>query len=148
MSKKNRRQRVTKKSIERIPGSKDLRTGGLSQPRNIVFGFRYLSRDQGQNPTAWESSQLLSKLVSRLQALCSMTVEQAKRKELIKQYSSSIPSGSSFTHPAQLPETIRWASIRVQARVRVIGYIQDDYLFEVVFLDKDHLFYPSAKKRT
>lgn len=83
-----------------------------------------------------------------MQGLCSMTVFEAKQSKLIKEYGTGIPAGSAFSQPKHIPEDTSCCSIRIGAAIRIIGYIEAEHIFQVVFLDKEHQFYPSTKKNT
>ena len=148
MSKNDRKNSVNSKGFQRKSGQKSFRKEGLKRAKNIVFGLSYKDNNQGQNYKDWESEELLSQTISRLQALCSMTMEQAKQQQIIKEYDAEMPEGTTFERPKHIPEDIKWASIRIQGKVRVIGFIEDNFVFQIVFLDKEHEFYPSKKKHT
>jgi len=47
-----------------------------------------------------------------------------------------------------LPEDTEWASIRIQGKERIIGFVEKGFIFQIVFLDKEHLYYPSNKKHS
>lgn len=145
MGKRNKRNPSTSESFQRKSGQKKFRKDGLEKAKKIVFGLSMKDSNQGEN---YEEDQLLSKTLTRLQALCSMTIEEAKKQQIIKEYSSEIPEGSTFERPKHIPEDTKWSSIRIQGKVRVIGFIEEDFIFQVVFLDKKHEFYPSKKKNT
>ena len=55
---------------------------------------------------------------------------------------------SGFENPAHI-NNVTWAVIHVtdNSKEVVAGYIEDD-VFYVVFLDKEHKFWPCAKKNT
>ncbi|MDE0471615.1 MAG: hypothetical protein OXH57_06710, partial [Ekhidna sp.] len=61
---------------------------------------------------------------------------------------SEIPKDSNFKHPKFLDNDIEWASIRIQGKERIIGFLESDFIFNIVFFDMDHNFYPSKKKNT
>ena len=77
-----------------------------------------------------------------------MTLQQAVSDQLIKMYGKGIPLKLSFYLPNHLPEDTEWASIRIQGKERIIGFVEKGFIFQIVFLDKEHLFYPSNKKHT
>jgi len=148
MGKKNRKNRQSRANLQRRKGNKDLRSGGLDRRRNLVFSLAMLDRNQGQNYEDWEEHQLLSKALNRIQGVCSMTYHEALQSEIISVYTSDMPPKTEFERPKHIPEDIIWASIRIQGQERIIGYIENGYIFQVVFLDKNHMFYPSEKKNT
>lgn len=148
MGKRDKTKRRGLKALERKVGRLEQRDQGLNKPRKLVFGLSLLDNSQGQDYEDWEEYKLLSKALSRIQGICSMTVDEAKQSQLIKEYGPGIPDGSGFTKPKHIPEDTSWCSIRIQSKVRVIGFIESNYIFQIVFLDKEHEFYPSKKKNT
>jgi len=148
MGKRDRKKKFKAKSLQRKVDQLDQRDQGLYKPKKIVFGFSQLDNTQGQNYEDWEEYKILSKALARVQGLYSMTINEAKQSQLIKEYGTVIPDGSNFTKPKHLPEDIFWCSMRIGAVIRIIGYIESNYIFQIVFLDKEHKFYPSKKKNT
>ena len=148
MGKHNKKKRRDPAYLRRESRNLDQRTNGLERPRLLVFGFAMVDANQGQNYTTWETYQLLAKTLSRIQGLCTMTAAQAKQQQIIKEYGPDLPSGSAFKHPQHIPPDIVWASIRIQGKERIIGYLEENFIFQVVFLDMEHEFYPSKKKGT
>ena len=148
MGKRDRKKKLSSRSLERKVGRLEQRDQGLNKPKKIVFGLSQLDNSQGQNYEDWEEYKILSKAIARIQGICSMTIDEARQSQLIKDYGPGIPDGSSFTRPKHIPEDTSWCSLRILAKVRIIGYIESNYIFQVVFLDKEHEFYPSQKKNT
>jgi len=148
MGKKNKNRKINPASLKRTSKRLERKTDGLNKPRKIVFGLSMLDAGQGQNYEDWEEHKILSKALLRVQGLCSMTAQEAKQQQIIKEYGKDIPEGSTFEKPKHIPEDINWASIRIQGKERIIGYLEGNYIFQVVFLDKEHEFYPSEKKNT
>jgi hypothetical protein len=128
--------------------SLQLKTQGLEKKEFLVFGLRNLDRSQGEKLEEWEENKLLSKALERISGLCSMTLQQAITSQIIKIYGKGIPPKSDFFLPNHLPEDTEWASIRIQGKERIIGFIERGFIFQIVFLDKEHLFYHSKKKHT
>lgn len=145
MGKKNKH---IKKKLQRSKASVDLRTEGLKRSKLLVFSLKNLDRTQGQKCNDWEAEQLLSKALERVQGLCSMTVHEAIDSQILKIYGNALPKDSNFSWPKHIPDDIEWARIAIQGQERIIGYIEYDHIFQVVFLDKNHEFYPSKKKNT
>jgi hypothetical protein len=77
-----------------------------------------------------------------------MTFQEAINSGLIKVYGKGIPPKSKFKLPSYINDDVEWASIRIQGKERIIGYVEQHFIFQVVFFDLDHLFYPSAKINT
>lgn len=126
----------------------EIKSNGLSQKKYIVFSLRFLDRTQGQSPEKWEDEKILAKAINRIQGFCSMTVNDALQSKILKIYGKEIPEDSSYSHPKYLDEDIEWASLRIQGKERIIGYLEADFIFNIVFLDMKHEFYPSKKKNT
>lgn len=148
MGKTNRKRKRKSGQLERLAGNLQLRNEGVERTRKIVFGLSQIDNAQGQSFEDWETYQLLAKALSRFQGICSMTIDEAKQKQIIKTYGTQMPEGSAFVRPKHIAEDTVWCSIRIQAKIRIIGYIESNYIFQVVFLDKNHEFYPSNKKHT
>ena len=125
-----------------------VREPGLEKKKYLVFSLKELDKTQGQSFEDWEENELLAKALNRIHGFCRMTFPEALSSGLIKIYGKGLPDHCKFKHPKHVHDDIEWASIRVQGKERIIGFIEDDFIFQVVFLDKDHLFYPSTKKHT
>lgn len=126
----------------REPGNKPDK--GLRR-RVINFNLSKIVPDQGQTLQQWSDDGLLIKLIERIKIIGALTRDEAIQQQLIKEYPSraGFPANSKFTKPTYLsPE--RWAVMHItNTSVEVVaGYIEDD-IFYVVFLDKEHQFWPS-----
>ena len=128
--------------------SLELKTQGLKKDEFLVFGLKYLDRSQGQTFEDWEVNEILAKALNRISGLCNMTLQQAIASQIVKNYGKGLPANSKYKIPKNLPDDTEWSSIRVQGKERIIGFIEKGFIFQVVFLDKEHLFYPSKKKHT
>lgn len=146
MGKKDKHRRNS--GLERSSKGLDLRTGGIQRERNLVFGLQLLDRGQGQSYAEWEEETILAKALDTMQGLCSMSLVEAINCGRLTIYDENMPPGTKYKRPNHVPDGIEWASIRVQGKVRVIGFVQDGFIFQIVFLDMDHEFYPSEKKHT
>ena len=120
MGKKNRKNKISPQKLQRKKGQLELKRTGLGKARKIVFSLALFDNTQGQNYQDWEEYQLLSKALSRIQGICSMTPDEAKQQQILKEYGTEIPEGTNFTRPNHIPEDISWASLRIQGRVRII----------------------------
>ncbi len=148
MGKNKRFQERHPSNYKRGEKSLQLREDGLKPKQYIVFSLRFLDKTQGESPEIWEDNNILSKAISRFQGLCSMTIIDATQQQILKIYGSEIPKGSNFKHPKYLDEDIKWASIRIQGKERIIGFLESGFIFHIVFFDMDHGFYPSKKKNS
>jgi hypothetical protein len=132
--------------LRRDRGTEPLRSG---EPRRlIVISFRELDLNQGQRLTDWEQEALLAKAIELLRGLCEFTPEEAKTNGHLTHYGpNSIPKDSTFTHPKHVRIDAQWCSFGLQGKPRVIGHLVENVLY-VVFLDKEHGFWPSKLKNT
>ena len=113
--------------------------------RVINFNLSKIVPDQGQTLQQWSDEGLLVKLTERIKQLGALTREEAIHQKLIKEYpaKTGFPANSKFTKPTYLnPE--RWAVMHITNNsIEVVaGYLEDD-IFYVVFLDKEHQFWPT-----
>ena len=148
MGKNNRFKPKRTGNFKREKKSLELRKDGLVPKKYIVFSLRYLDKTQGQTPEKWEDEKILGKAINRIQGFCSMTVTDAIQSQTLKIYGKEIPKDSNYKHPKYLDDDIEWASLRIQGKERIIGYIESEFIFNIVFLDMEHEFYPSKKKNT
>lgn len=128
----------------REQGNREAR--GVKQ-RNITFSLSKHLQNQGQTIEDWEESGLLATLFNRIKFIGQYTAVQARQNQFIKEY-KSFPPNSEFTEPKQFVN-VTWASMHITANSKevVIGYIEEDVFF-VIFLDKNHKFWPSTLKNT
>ncbi len=112
----------------------------------VIFSLKDFDINQGQSFTEWEEETILSKLMTRLRELSSLSIQEAITNGIIKVY-DDFPPKSDFSHPAFIPAGVKWATIHIRGKERIAGYI-DENVFFVVFLDKDHRFWITEKKHT
>lgn len=132
----------TKKSYTRKQGS---RKAVGEKKRKISFSWEKLDAQQGQRIKEWEEEELLSQLCERMQQIGQYEAAEALHKQLIKQYTKvGFPSNSKFIEPKHV-SPINWAVIHIKPKSKevVAGYIDDD-IFYIVFLDKEHHFWPTS----
>lgn len=114
----------------------------------IVLSFKDFDRNQGQSFQEWEDVKLLALAISKLREICQLTVGQATAQKIIKAYTKvGFPPESGFEHPKHVLPDVTWCSMHIQGKECVVGYFEDN-VFQVVFLDKDHEFWKTEKKRT
>ncbi len=114
--------------------------------KNITFSFSKHIKAEGQTIKEWEDLKLLGLLLERIKNLGQYSALQVRQKKWIKEYHKvNFPLGSGFTEPKHIFD-VTWAVMHVTPKSKevVIGYIKDE-VFYIVFLDKDHLFWPSKK---
>ena len=120
-----------------------------AKQRNITFCLSKQIKAEGQSIEEWDELGLLKPLLLRLKNLgqhSSLTVRQNK---WIKEYHKvNFPPDSGFTAPKHIGE-VTWAVMHITDKSKevVVGYIEED-VFYIIFLDKDHKFWPSQLKNT
>lgn len=139
------KRRFIQQSFERSQGNR-----GKVPPKE-----RFLSvclkkhiKGEGQTFEEWDTLGLAGPLLDRIKHVSQLTVFEAKFQQHVKEYHKvAFPPESKFTHPKHISEDVTWAVMHLtpQSKAVVVGYIEDD-IFYLIFLDKDHLFWPVAKK--
>ena len=120
-----------------------------NKQRNITFSFSKHIKGEGQTIEEWAKLDLLKPLVLRMKYLGQHPSLFVRQKRWIKEYHKVIfPSNSGFKEPKHVVG-VTWAVMHVSDKSKevVVGYIEDDVFF-IVFLDKDHKFWPSKLKNT
>jgi hypothetical protein len=89
-------------------------------------------------------------MLEKFNEICKCNIVEAQQQNMIKIY-DDFPEKSEFKYPKTVirDERIKWAvimNIKGQ-KPRVAGHIIDN-VFYVVFLDKEHKFFPSELKNT
>jgi hypothetical protein len=116
----------------------------------IVFSFKDFDKTQGQLHEEWQKDKLLAYMLEKFNEICKCNIVEALQQNMIKIY-DGFPERSEFKYPKTVTwdEKIKWAvimNIKGQ-KPRVAGHIIDN-VFYVVFLDKEHKFFPSELKNT
>jgi hypothetical protein len=124
---------------------KNLEDRNFNKDPFIVFSLRFFDRSQGQNFKDWEDNELLAKTFTKIHEVSNLNVNEAKLKSIIKCYEKvDFPPNSKFNAPKHVPNNITWCSFHIQGKECVIGFFEDN-IFYIVFLDKNHEFWPSNK---
>ena len=126
---------------------------GSKKGPKVLLSFEYLDIKQGQTQKDWADNKYLLKLNEMGARLNKLTVSQALADQLIIQYDTTnskkwnkhnMPKGSKWNYPTTVNSPdIPWSKIELGRKLRVLGYLEAN-VFYVVFLDKDHKFYPSS----
>ena len=136
----------------------DSRTANVRNERKVKdelpklsFNFKDFDFNQcppGQTLEKWQEEKMLDKLIRKFMDVCACTRPEALQKGLLKVY-GAFPANSQFKIPSYIQGDVEWGTIqRIGGqKPRLAGYIIDS-VFYPVFLDKDHLFFPSTKKHT
>ena len=136
----------------------DSRTANVRTERKVKddlptlsFNFKDFDFNQcppGQTLEKWQDAKMLDKLVRKFIVVCTCTRPEAEQKGLLKVY-GDFPANSQFEIPRHIVGDVAWGTIqRIGGqKPRLAGYIIGP-VFYPVFLDKDHLFFPSEKKHT
>jgi hypothetical protein len=114
--------------------------------KEMLFSFKDFDHTQGQTFHDWHENKLLHILLERIREFCKFSRPEAEQNRCLKVY-GNFPKNSVFKHPVYVAEDAAWASLRIQGKERVAGHIIDN-IFYVVFLDKEHHFWPTEKKHT
>ncbi|WP_343672407.1 hypothetical protein [Chitinophaga sp.] len=114
--------------------------------RKLTFSLEYLlDKTEGQTLAEWQELGHLAAMNEMMRHLCKYTCEEALQDGSIKQY-QKWPDHSKFTEPKHLPG-VTWGSMHITKKSKqVVAGFFDENVFNIVFLDKDHLFYPMAEK--
>jgi len=117
--------------------------------RNLSFSLTKHVKAEGQSIKEWSEFGLLEKLLLRLKYLGQYPALTVRQNKWIKEYHKvDYPPDSEFTEPKHV-SNVTWAVLHITPKSRevVVGYIEND-IFYIVFLDKDHKFWPSSLKHT
>lgn len=117
--------------------------------RTLAFSLREVLPhvEPGQTSKEWEEEGLLSLLYEQIRYVSQFTCQEALQKGCIKRYTKvGYPPDSEFRQPKHINAEI-WAVMHITQHSKevVAGYIEDD-VFYIVFLDKDHQFWPMADR--
>ncbi len=114
--------------------------------RTISFSLSKHIKAEGQSIEEWDKLGLLSDLFLRIKFVGQFSTQKALQEKYIKQYTKvDFPPDSKFKQPKHLSNET-WAVMHITGTSKevVAGYIKDD-IFYIIFLDKEHEFWPSSK---
>ena len=122
--------------------------------KNITFNFKYFTHgsNYGEDFKDWTHEQLVELLNKMVEYSKKTIVEWVNEKNVFKTYTDKAECKFYFDLPDNIPKQKRkWARFRLESKTRLVGFFTNvidkcDNIFFVVFLDKDHRFYPTEKK--
>lgn len=124
---------------------------------HIVFNYQFLTSgtDYGQSFLDWERDQIILDLNQKLQVFSCKTKKELLLDKTLVIY-GSFPTSSHLKYPISLPHDSRrliWARLRLTGKRRLVGFFspgsdRESDVFYVVFLDKNHDFFPVEKSNT
>jgi hypothetical protein len=117
----------------------------IDHEKRLVFSFKDYDPRQGQTFEDWQNEGLLAEALARFQFHCQSRLTDCFG-DSFKRY-GRIPAKSDFKHPSHVPPDADWASMHIKGLPCVIGHLFQN-IFYVVFLDKDHRFWPTEKRNT
>lgn len=136
-----------KASNDRFEEQREKNDSNLQTKITLGFDF-FLGQDTkgtGQTWEDWHTSGLIVSMLHKLKHLCTLTPAQAKKEGSLKIY-GAFPPCSKFKCPSHLKEIDSWGTIRQMGnggKTRIAGFYDKNYVFRMVFLDKNHEFWPT-----
>lgn len=145
MNKRGDKREKQEPSYLRSHGTQKARS---PKQRKLTFSISKHLPNQGQTFEDWDECGLSILLWKRLKHAGQFTSVEA-RQDCIKEYTKvEFPPGSKFKQPTHITG-VTWAVMHLKPNSKevVVGYIEDD-VFYIVFLDKEHQFWPTSLKNT
>jgi hypothetical protein len=84
-------------------------------------------------------------MLDKLKEYSRKTVTEAQKAKFT--IYGSFPENSRFDYPKYITEDAIWVSMHIQGKECIAGHIIGN-IFYVVFLDREHHFWPTEKKHT
>ena len=126
----------------------------------LSFNFKYLDSSQGQKFSDLSNEQF-SKLIEKLKWFSNEDRTHWENERMgnkdgrVLSVYNEFPKKSDFHHPTHVPAGVKWARLRIESDMRLIGFLIDKEdvekfklnpdVFYIVFLDLYHRFYISQK---
>jgi hypothetical protein len=124
-----------------IDGQATIKIADIDHNKPLVISFKYYDPRQGQAFDHWEKDQILAKALETLHGYCQRpSVDQCKSDKFTVY--GAFPKKSEFRHPEHVPPDAQWTRIHVNGKQCVIGHVFKN-IFYLVFLDKEHRFWPT-----
>lgn len=150
-TKKNKRKFADTPSIDRIALNRRERKVKEEKLPLMLFSFKDFQYNSqippGQTYEEWQVKELLAYMLEKFGYICDYNRIEAEQNKFINVY-GDFPKSSKFYNPFPNSD-LEWAvimNIKGQ-RPRVAGYLER-HVFYVVFLDEEHVFFPSNKRNT
>jgi hypothetical protein len=121
------------------------KSGKEPEQKELSFSFKDFDHTQGQTFLQWEKESLLSVMLDKLKEYSRKTVMEARKANFT--IYNSFPPNSLFKYPKYITEDAEWASMHIQGKECIAGHLVGN-IFYIVFLDRDHQFWPTGKKHT
>src|SRR3954453_9724796 len=118
----------------------------IDHTRGLVLSFKHFDLRQGQSFSDWEKENLLAEMLGTFHGYCQREDYTHCQDDGFKVY-GPFPPRSEFAHPTHVPPDADWASMHIKGKQCVAGHVFKN-IFYVVFLDKEHKFWPTQKKHT
>jgi hypothetical protein len=106
----------------------------------LALCLKHFDPNQRQTFEGWEEQKLLSKMLRKIQG-CSGTHYLQCFNPRFKPY-KEFPPNSEFRHPAHVPPDADWYVMHIEGLPCIAGHMVKN-VFYLVFLDKDHKFWPT-----
>lgn len=121
--------------------------------KNITFNFKYFTHgnNYGEDFKDWTHEQLVELLNKMVEYSKKTIIEWDNEKNIFSSYLDKNKCKFGFKLPDNVPkQKIQWARFRLKSKIRLVGFftniVECNNVFFVVFLDKDHRFYPTERK--
>lgn len=108
----------------------------------LCFSLKHFDSSQGQSFKDWQKDGLLAIALETMHDCSSSSIPELLSKR--RHGYQGFPPHSKFTHPRHVPQDAKWFTLHVMKRECIIGHLVGNILY-IVFLDKDHKFYPTSK---
>jgi hypothetical protein len=106
----------------------------------LVLCLRHLDPNQSQTFGEWERDGLLSQMLRTIQGYSGTPYLQCFNRRF-KRY-RAFPANSEFKHPRHVPADADWCVMHIDGLPCIAGHMVKN-VFYLVFLDKEHKFFPT-----
>jgi hypothetical protein len=124
-----------------LEGQATRKIAEIDHSKPLFISFKYYDPKQGQTFNQWEAEQILAQALETLRGYCRRASIDDCKSDKFTIY-GAFPMKSEFTHPRHVPPDAQWTRIHVNGKQCIIGHVFKN-IFYLVFLDKDHKFWPT-----